>query len=139
MSVEAIRLESEVSITISSEVLGICIGMQIMCKSSKEGIKQGLGWIDAEVKKIEEKDLYPLPHMGWNTLHIKKDDKIFNDIIADSEFYFLHSYSLLPYIQIQSMTLSFTYNLVDKHFKLEARVRSKLEGHSFKGPLLDII
>ena len=49
--------------------------MQIMCKSSKEGIKQGLGWIDAEVKKIEEKDLYPLPHMGWNTLHIKKDDK----------------------------------------------------------------
>lgn len=74
------------------EVLGICVGMQIMCKSSKEGTKQGLGWIDAEVKKIEEKDLYPLPHMGWNTLHVKKDDKIFNDIISDSEFYFLHSY-----------------------------------------------
>lgn len=74
------------------EVLGICVGMQIMCKSSSEGKEEGLGWVDAEVKKMSEKDLYPLPHMGWNTLHIKKDDKIFRGIMADSEFYFLHSY-----------------------------------------------
>ena len=51
-------------------VIGICVGMQIISKKSDEGELEGLGWIDAQVKKFEVSKLTQkphLPHMGWNT------------------------------------------------------------------------
>lgn len=75
-------------------VLGICVGMQIMAKSSDEGSKKGLGWLNSHVKKFDEKNENPLPHMGWNNLLIEKDDLIFKGIQNKSDFYFLHSYYL---------------------------------------------
>ena len=76
-------------------VLGICVGMQMMAKSSEEGIFEGLGWIDAEVIKFNKEALgseYPLPHMGWNLVEYMNDNPLFKDIDANSRFYFLHSY-----------------------------------------------
>lgn len=74
-------------------VLGICVGMQIMAKSSEEGFEQGLGWFDAKVVKLaERKTKLPLPHMGWNNLHIVHNDKLFEGLDNSKEFYFLHSY-----------------------------------------------
>ena len=52
-------------------ILGICVGMQMLTKSSEEGNHPGLGWLDAEVKKFnQEMNNYELsvPHMGWNNI-----------------------------------------------------------------------
>ena len=74
-------------------VLGICVGMQIMAKSSDEGSKKGLGWIDANVKKIDtNNNNLRLPHMGWNNIIINKNDNILKNLDNYSRFYFLHSY-----------------------------------------------
>ena len=72
-------------------ILGICVGMQLMASNSEEGNLSGLGWINGEVKKISNnnKNLI-LPHMGWNTVELQKNDLFKN--IKDPKFYFLHSY-----------------------------------------------
>ena len=79
-------------------VLGICLGMQLMCRSSEEGRLPGLGWIDAEVKLIEKGDDANLkvPHMGWNNITIKKENPLMNSVPSDKKrFYFVHSYHVV--------------------------------------------
>jgi len=76
-------------------VLGICVGMQIMAKSSEEGILPGLGWVDAVVKKFDETKIMAkthLPHMGWNEVMPVTENHLFDHIEVNSRFYFLHSY-----------------------------------------------
>ena len=75
-------------------ILGICLGMQLMAKKSEEGNTNGLGWIDAIVRKftINNKLIYKVPHMGWNTISKKKDSVLMDNIPDRSEFYFVHSY-----------------------------------------------
>ena len=75
-------------------VLGICLGMQLMAKKSEEGDVEGLGWIDADIKKIKVEDpiKFKVPHMGWNTVKVIKDSKLMEGISNSSEFYFVHSY-----------------------------------------------
>jgi imidazole glycerol-phosphate synthase subunit HisH len=76
-------------------VLGICVGMQMMAKSSEEGLLDGLGWVDATVNKFNKEELgggNPLPHMGWNSIEYKVNNPLFKDIDTNSRFYFLHSY-----------------------------------------------
>jgi glutamine amidotransferase len=77
-------------------ILGICLGMQIMAKHSEEGDSEGLGWIDATVKKfkIEDKLRFKVPHMGWNTVVIKKGNPLFTNTQDNPEFYFVHSFYL---------------------------------------------
>ena len=86
--------------------------MQIMACKSEEGILDGLGWIDGEVKKFDASSnltRMQLPHMGWNDVHALSDGGLFQGIHADSRFYFLHSYFFLP--QNQTHIYSFTdYN-----------------------------
>jgi glutamine amidotransferase len=76
-------------------VLGICVGMQILAKSSEEGTLPGLGWIDATVRKFNT-DLIKfktrLPHMGWNSVTPDISNKLFESIEDGDKFYFLHSY-----------------------------------------------
>lgn len=74
-------------------VLGICLGMQLLCNSSEEGKEAGLGWIDAEVIRFrpQEKKI-KIPHMGWNYVHTTKESKLFQDMYEDPKFYFVHSY-----------------------------------------------
>jgi len=76
-------------------VLGICVGMQMLANSSEEGTESGLGWIGAEVKKIDTSALRhkpTLPHMGWNTVRHVEDNALFSGIGSGARFYFLHSY-----------------------------------------------
>lgn len=82
-------------------ILGICLGMQLMCKISEEGNLKGLGWFDASVTKIhvEDKLKYKIPHIGWNSAVTVKDTKLFDNIHSDSEFYFVHSYYIKNTIQ----------------------------------------
>lgn len=75
-------------------ILGICVGAQILGKSSEEGKCLGLSLIDMKVKKFnfgETTDL-PVPHMGWNTLDIVKNDGLLKDLEGNNKFYFAHSY-----------------------------------------------
>lgn len=79
-------------------VLGICVGVQLMARSSEEGKMSGLGWIDMVVKKIEKSGLSEsvnLPHMGWNDVFPSNSNLLFTDLEQDSKFYFLHSYYLV--------------------------------------------
>ena len=76
-------------------VLGICVGMQMLAKSSDEGRLPGLGWIEGKVcafKSLEETAGLPLPHMGWNDVHPKAGLKLFSGLETDARFYFLHSF-----------------------------------------------
>jgi imidazole glycerol-phosphate synthase subunit HisH len=72
-------------------ILGICLGMQLMTKSSEEGVSAGLGWVDAQVKKFVSDDL-KIPHMGWNIVKHQKKSKLFNEQKNEKRFYFVHSY-----------------------------------------------
>ena len=75
--------------TLKQPVLGICLGMQLMCKYSEEGNTEGLGIFDIEVKKFPANDV--VPHMGWNTLSDFTSD-LFSGITADDDVYFVHSF-----------------------------------------------
>jgi glutamine amidotransferase len=75
-------------------ILGICVGMQILAKTSEEGKLSGLGWIDGNVKKFQfiGKSELRVPHLGWNTIEVKKKSSIFNGFDAQRGFYFIHSF-----------------------------------------------
>lgn len=80
-------------------VLGICVGMQMMAKRSDEGSLEGLGWVDAEVKKFERSvpsQRAYLPHMGWNDVEPRGKESLFKGIGGTGRFYFLHSYYFAP-------------------------------------------
>ncbi|NJO88261.1 MAG: imidazole glycerol phosphate synthase subunit HisH [Chloroflexia bacterium] len=76
-------------------VIGVCVGMQILAKSSEEGIVAGLGWIDGTVKKVNVKNLTHkphLPHMGWNVARPSRQNPVIEGLDLDKGFYFLHSF-----------------------------------------------
>lgn len=78
-------------------VLGVCSGMQMMARRSEEGTMPGLGWIDAEVLRLDSvgSGLGPLPHMGWNDVELTGADPLLAGIV-EPRYYFLHSYCVVP-------------------------------------------
>ena len=73
-------------------VLGICLGMQLMCKHSEEGNVDCLGIFDAEVKRFQPlKHEDKIPHMGWNTISHTNSD-LFRGFNREEYVYFVHSY-----------------------------------------------
>lgn len=88
-----IPILSEKVIKGKTPILGICLGMQLFAQKSEEGVLPGLGWISGEVKKFDfDKRRLKIPHMGWNTIDIKKSDLVFKDMAEEPRFYFVHSY-----------------------------------------------
>lgn len=88
-------------------ILGICLGMQLLTYKSEEGIKAGLGWIDAETIKF---NLTPelklkVPHMGWSYVNVKRKNSLI-DIDSKSRFYFVHSYYVKCFDENQSIATS---------------------------------
>ncbi|WP_144281604.1 imidazole glycerol phosphate synthase subunit HisH [Chryseobacterium echinoideorum] len=75
--------------TLKQPVLGICLGMQLMCKNNEEGNTVGMGIFDINVKKFPAKNI--VPHMGWNTISDFKSE-IFAGIEENSDMYFVHSF-----------------------------------------------
>lgn len=76
-------------------VLGICVGMQIMCRHSMEGDVDCMGIFDAFVRKFEPSDELKVPHTGWNTIH-NLESKLFKDIKKAEWVYYVHSYYAGP-------------------------------------------
>lgn len=82
---------------LTQPVLGFCLGMQLMARSSVEGAKtdevvQCLALIPTDICPLDAKDLR-MPHMGWNTLTQVSDHPVFAGINAEDYFYFVHSFA----------------------------------------------
>ena len=76
-------------------LLGICLGLQLLFESSDEmpGVK-GLGILKGKILAIPKKEGYKIPHMGWNSISVKKGSRLFKDVPDNSYVYFVHSYYL---------------------------------------------
>ena len=75
--------------------LGICLGLQLLFEESEEapGVP-GLGILKGQILKIPEAEGLKIPHMGWNSLHLKNQGRLFRNIPEESYVYFVHSYYL---------------------------------------------
>lgn len=83
--------------------LGICLGMQILSKIGYEfGETEGLGIIDAEVKKIEVK--CKVPHIGWTNIEKTGECYLFKNIENNDMFYFMHSYEVVNYTEVKALS-----------------------------------
>lgn len=80
-------------------VLGVCLGLQLLCKRTEEGDTPGLGIFDIEVRKFPA--LQKVPHMGWNSITFK-EDMLFRDFPTAENVYFVHSY----YAEISENTIA---------------------------------
>lgn len=76
-------------------LLGICLGLQLLFDSSEEtpGV-EGLGILKGKILKIPSSEGLKIPHMGWNSLHLQNNGRLFKDIPEDTYVYFVHSYYL---------------------------------------------
>lgn len=74
---------------LTQPVLGICLGLQLMCRSSEEGSTEGLGIFNTNVKRFPPKDL--VPQIGWNNFSLLSG-KLFKGIDLHEDVYFVHSY-----------------------------------------------
>ena len=75
--------------------LGICLGLQLLFERSDEtpGV-EGLGILKGEVLRIPDNGNLKIPHMGWNSLHLQNDGRLFEGLSEESYVYFVHSYYL---------------------------------------------
>lgn len=73
---------------LKQDTFGICLGMQLLCKSTEESMVQGLGIFDVNVRKF--KDVAKIPHMGWNTISQLKSPLFEN--VKEEDVYFVHSF-----------------------------------------------
>ena len=90
--------------SLTQPVLGICLGMQLMCRYSEEGDTQCLGIFDTEVKRfINQRHEDKVPHMGWNTLYNIMGE-LLKGLPANPYVYFVHSY----YVPVGDYTIATT-------------------------------
>jgi glutamine amidotransferase len=76
-----------------AHILGICLGMQLMCSVSEEdGIHEGLDWFRAKVMRFLPDTGLSVPHMGWNGVDFEREDPILAGLESGSDAYFVHSY-----------------------------------------------
>ena len=75
--------------------LGICLGLQLLFEESEEspGV-EGLGILKGKIKRIPDENGLKVPHIGWNSLHLEHNGRLFQNIPENSYVYFVHSYYL---------------------------------------------
>lgn len=88
------QIIKQFALTLKKPVLGICLGMQLLGMNSEEGQLPGLGLIDFVNVRFQSTQDNPIrvPHMGWNTVTIYKNDILANGLDRTFRFYFVHSY-----------------------------------------------
>ncbi len=96
-------------ISLTQPVLGICLGLQLMCNATEEGNTKCLGIFDVEVKKFNNSTIkndtasFKIPHMGWNNIYDLKSP-LFSGVKENSYVYFVHSY----YAELSPETIATT-------------------------------
>jgi glutamine amidotransferase len=84
----------EIVLNKKTPILGICLGMQLLGKSSTEnGYNQGLGFVNGIVTKFNTKSVR-VPHVGFNQVRINKDSKLYKGFPSEADFYFTHSFRM---------------------------------------------
>jgi glutamine amidotransferase len=79
---------------LTQPVLGICLGMQLLHEASEEGGARCLGIIPGVARRLAEAPGRPVPHMGWNTLEVRRDCPLLEGLTDTDYAYFVHSYAL---------------------------------------------
>jgi len=93
-TMELHKILDEIVLDDKKPILGICLGMQLLCKRSEEdGGAMGLGYIDAECKKFSIENL-KVPHVGFNQVMTNANTKLYDGFSGENDFYFTHSYRL---------------------------------------------
>ena len=90
-----IEVLNEKAIVQKVPLLGICLGMQLLTQGSEEGQLPGLGYIPARAYRFPAHLGLKVPHMGWNRVFKKQNNKLTEDLPSDARFYFVHSYHVL--------------------------------------------
>jgi glutamine amidotransferase len=88
---------------LTQPVLGICLGLQLLCKHSEEGNTECLGIFDLNVKKFPTDKGSKVPHVGWNSIE-NLQSELFSGIASGSYVYYVHSY----YAEIGTATIAQT-------------------------------
>ncbi|MCL7989376.1 imidazole glycerol phosphate synthase subunit HisH [Sphingobacterium sp. lm-10] len=83
---------AEAILLLTKPVLGICVGMQLLTSFSEEGAADMLGIFPIQTLHFQQRITGKVPHMGWNTIQICQDCRLFDDIPDASYFYFVHSF-----------------------------------------------
>lgn len=78
---------------LTQPVLGICLGMQLLFRSSEEGPTSCLGVVPDTVRRLQTAPGLPVPHMGWNRISRCRDDPLLEGIAEGEHAYFVHSYA----------------------------------------------
>lgn len=76
------------------DILGICLGAQLMTRGSEEGVEKGLGWVPADTIRfrIDNSSSLKVPHMGWTDLNFNKETPLFQNLPAEPRYYFVHTF-----------------------------------------------
>ncbi|MBD8900242.1 imidazole glycerol phosphate synthase subunit HisH [Rhodanobacter sp. DHG33] len=80
--------------SLTQPVLGVCLGMQLLCAHSEEGDTECLGLIPATVRRFAEQPGLRVPHMGWNDLSARRQHPLLRDLAEGEQAYFVHSYAV---------------------------------------------
>ncbi len=96
----------QVIVNLKQPVLGICLGMQLLCRHSDENDTPCLGIFDEVVRRFQPTGDYKVPHMGWNSLHHVRD--WIDEDLAEKYVYFVHSY----YVPVNNHTVAQTDYIV---------------------------
>lgn len=93
-AMKAIRTSglADTILALTQPVLGICIGLQLMCRHSEEGMTECLGIFDTDVRRFDGSGGLKVPHTGWNTVE-NMISPLFSDIPDKAYFYYVHSYA----------------------------------------------
>jgi glutamine amidotransferase len=78
---------------LTQPVLGICLGLQLLFDSSEEGPTDSLGLVPGRVTLLPESPGITVPHMGWNTIDIRRGTPLLEGFDAATRFYFVHSFA----------------------------------------------
>lgn len=92
-------------------ILGVCLGMHMMTRSSEEGMLPGLGWIAADTIRFPRVDGLKVPHMGWNIAKPNTSSRLTAQLGDESRYYFVHSYCV--HVDDPAHSLMKTYYGID--------------------------
>jgi glutamine amidotransferase len=111
--------------TLKQPVLGVCLGLQLMCRHSEENDTPCLGIFDIAVKRFPAQD--KVPHMGWNRIE-KREGPLFEELPLEAYLYYVHSY----YAELSNYTIAQTDYIVPYSAALQKDNFYALQAHPEK-------
>lgn len=102
----------ELVFNLNIPILGICLGMQLLCESSNEdGFNEGLSYVNGRVTKFDQLNL-KVPHIGFNQVNTSKSSILYDGIDDKSDFYFVHSYKMLSVSEINQSICNYGIDFI---------------------------